>query len=35
VLTVPVDEDELVIHAMDLRTKYRPVYEAAKEARSR
>jgi hypothetical protein len=32
VLTVPVEDGELVIHAMDLRTKYRSVYDAVKEA---
>lgn len=32
VLTVPIEDGELVIHAMDLRAKYRSVYDAAKEA---
>ncbi len=32
VLTVLMEDGELVIHAMDLRTKYRSVYDAAKEA---
>ncbi len=32
VLTVPIEGGELVIHAMDLRAKYRPIYDAAKEA---
>ena len=32
VLTVPIDNGELVIHAMDLRAKYRSTYYAAKEA---
>ncbi|MGH3922823.1 MAG: hypothetical protein ACRDTT_08150 [Pseudonocardiaceae bacterium] len=32
VMTVPVEDGELVIHAMDLRTKYRSFYDAAKEA---
>jgi hypothetical protein len=32
ILTVPIEGGELVIHAMDLRAKYRAVYEAAKEA---
>ncbi len=32
VLTVPLEDGELVIHAMDLRAKYRSIYDAAKEA---
>ncbi|MGH3832103.1 MAG: hypothetical protein ACRDRS_16935 [Pseudonocardiaceae bacterium] len=32
VLTVPPEDGELVIHAMDLRAKYRSSYDAAKEA---
>lgn len=32
VLTVPIEGGELVIHAMDLRVKYRSIYDAAKEA---
>ncbi len=32
VLTVPIEDGELVIHAMDLRAKYRSIYDAAKEA---
>jgi hypothetical protein len=32
IMTVPIEDGELVIHAMDLRTKYRSVYDAAKEA---
>jgi hypothetical protein len=31
VVTVAVGDGELVIHAMDLRAKYRPSYEQAKE----
>lgn len=31
VLTVPIEDGELVIHAMDLRARYRAVYDAAKE----
>lgn len=31
VLTVPIEDGELVIHVMDLRSKYRSVYNAAKE----
>ncbi|MBA2325005.1 MAG: hypothetical protein H0V92_13670 [Pseudonocardiales bacterium] len=34
VLTVPIEDGQLVIHAMDLRPKYRPIYDAAKEARN-
>ncbi len=32
IMTVPIEDGELVIHAMDLRTKYRSAYDAAKEA---
>jgi len=32
VMTVPLEDGELVIHAMDLRAKYRFAYDAAKEA---
>jgi hypothetical protein len=32
VLTVPIEGGELVIHAMDLRAKYRSAYDDAKEA---
>ncbi len=34
VLTVPIEDGELVIHAMDLRAKYRFGYDAAKEVRA-
>jgi hypothetical protein len=32
IVTVPIEDDELVIHAMDLRTKYRSICDAAKKA---
>lgn len=32
IMTVPLEDGELVIHAMDLRTKYRSAYDAAREA---
>ena len=32
VLTVPIENGELVIHAMDLGAKYRSTYYAAKKA---
>ena len=32
IMTVPLEDGELVIHVMDLRTKYRSAYDAAKEA---
>jgi hypothetical protein len=32
VLTVPIEGGELVIHVMDLRAKYRSVYDTAKAA---
>lgn len=35
VVTVPIEDGELVIHAMDMRAKYRALYETAREVAAR